>query len=270
MKKLKIFNPSKFDEKLEDQLLYAGTTETPGHGTLEFKDPQWGLAFDVDRCIGCEACVIACNSENNIPVVGDKECARGRMMDWLHIERTYIGNKEAPTAEFVGMLCQQCGNAPCESVCPVYASQHTFDGLNAQIYPRCIGTRYCGQDCPYHVRVFNFFQPYFPHPLPEQLNPDVTVRSSGVMEKCTFCIQRVREAQRDARMEGKPLQDGELRTACVQSCPTSALVFGDLHDPNSAVSKYLAESDRTHKILEDKNTKPHVIYLKPARVDEPF
>jgi len=241
------------------------------------QEPQWGMVIDVDRCIGCQACVVACRSENNIPTVGEEQVARGRIMDWIHIERTFSQGSNIPdefeypqgTAEFVPMLCQQCGNAPCESVCPVFASTHTFDGLNAQVYNRCVGTRFCAINCPYHVRVFNFYPPTFPHPLEQQLSPDVTVRASGVMEKCTFCVQRIRKAETDSGLSGEPIEDGQLRPACVQSCPTTAIIFGDLNDPESAVSK-AAQSMRAKKIYEDLDTKPHVIYLKPERVANAF
>lgn len=241
------------------------------------REPQWGMIVDVDRCIGCEACVLACRSENNIETVGDEQASMGRIMDWIHIERTYMEGPDVAsdleysegTATFIPMMCQHCGNAPCESVCPVFASSHTFDGLNAQIYNRCVGTRFCANNCPYHVRVFNLYPSYFAHPLEQQLNPDVTVRQSGVMEKCTFCVQRIRSAQQDAGLEGKEIKDGELRTACVQSCPTTALIFGNLNDPTSAVSKYAASS-RAKRVLEDNNTLPHVIYLKPERVADAF
>lgn len=236
---------------------------------LTQNDQQWGIVVDVDRCIGCNACNIACHAENNIQIVGEEQAAMGRIMDWIHVDPFFEGEYPDITGEFRPMLCQQCGNAPCESVCPVFASNHTHDGLNAQIYNRCVGTRFCANNCPYHVRVFNFFEPYFPEPLREQLNPDVTVRSSGVMEKCTFCVQRIRKADMDSRVDGEPLQDGELRPACVQSCPTSALIFGDLNDPKSAVSM-ISESKRAVRILEEKNTKPHVIYLKSEKPSDVF
>lgn len=230
---------------------------------------QWGMVVDVDRCIGCQACMIACRAENNIPTVGEEQVAMSRIMDWIHIERFYTGEYPNITAEFVPMLCQQCGNAPCESVCPVYASVHTTDGLNAQVYNRCVGTRFCANNCPYHVRKFNFFPPTWEAPLEQQLNPDVTARKSGVMEKCTFCVQRIRKAELDTRLEGENLEDGELRPACVQSCPPQALIFGDLNDPKSAVSRY-SKSRRAIRILEEQSTDPHVIYLRPQRTDNAF
>ncbi|MBI2267466.1 MAG: 4Fe-4S dicluster domain-containing protein [Armatimonadetes bacterium] len=231
------------------------------------KGPRWGMVADVDRCTGCKACVLACRSENNVPVVGEQEVNRGRILDWIHVDRFWKGEYPDVTAEFIPMLCQHCEKAPCESVCPVYASHHSHDGLNAQIYNRCVGTRFCANNCPYHVRVFNFFSPRWPQPLEQQLNPDVTARDTGVMEKCTFCVQRIRRAELDARLRGKPLRDGELRPACVQSCPTSALVFGDFHDPHSAVSK-TARSPRAVRVLEDLGTEPRIVYLKADRRKE--
>jgi len=230
---------------------------------------QWGMVVDVDRCIGCEACMIACQSENNIPSIGEDQAAMGRIMDWIHLERFYTGEYPEVTAEFIPMLCQQCGNAPCESVCPVFASVHTTDGLNAQVYNRCVGTRFCANNCPYHVRKFNYYPPTWPSPLEQQLNPDVTARKSGVMEKCTFCVQRIRKGEMEARLDGEPIHDGQIRTACVQSCPTQALIFGDLNDPDSAVSKH-ARSHRAMRVLEEKNTDAHVIYLRAERIENAF
>lgn len=229
--------------------------------------PQWGLIVDVDRCTGCQACVVSCRAENNIATVGQEQCAKGRMMDWIHVDRYFEGEYPEVTVDFVPLMCQQCGNAPCESVCPVYASVHTDDGLNGQIYNRCLGTRFCANNCPYHARKFNLLDAYRPSPLDQQLNNDVSVRSSGVMEKCTFCVQRIRRANLDTKVIGEPLRDGELRPACVQGCPTSALVFGNFNDPESAVSK-LAHSHRSYKLLEEHNTLPHVIYLRPEQVRE--
>jgi molybdopterin-containing oxidoreductase family iron-sulfur binding subunit len=234
--------------------------------------PRWGMVIDLSRCTGCSACVTACYAENNLPVVGKELVQRGREMSWLRVERYFEGGGPDPL-EFrvVPMLCQQCGNAPCEPVCPVFAAYHTPDGLNAQVYNRCVGTRYCSNNCPYKVRYFNWFDyqnpadPAFawPEPLAWQLNPDVTVRSKGVMEKCTFCIQRIRGAQHQARMRGTPLEDGEVLTACQQSCPADAIVFGDLNDPSSRVAQ-LASDPRGYHVLEGLNTRPAITYL--ARV----
>ena len=219
------------------------------------------MVVDLDRCTGCQACVVACHAENNVPVVGEQEAARGRSMHWIRIERYWEGEYPNVKARFMPVLCQQCAEAPCEPVCPVFATYHTPDGLNAQVYNRCIGVRYCANNCPYKVRAFNWFEPEFPEPLTEQLNPDVTVRFRGIIEKCTFCIQRIRRVELDASAEGREVEDGEIQPACVQSCPSSALVFGDLNDPESRVSR-LALSRRAFRMLEFLGTEPGVIYLK--------
>ena len=222
---------------------------------------RWGIVIDLDRCTGCQACVVACHAENNVPVVGEQEAVRGRTMHWIRIERYWEGDYPNVKARFMPVLCQQCSQAPCEPVCPVFATYHNGEGLNAQIYNRCIGTRFCGSACPYKVRMFNWFRPEFPEPLGEQLNPDVSERSRGVIEKCTFCIQRLRRAELDASAAGLPLEDGDVQPACVQSCPSSALIFGDMNDPQSQVSR-LALSRRAFRLLEVLGTDPAVIYLK--------
>lgn len=221
---------------------------------------KWGMAVDLDRCTGCEACVTACRSENNIPTVGDDQAARGRAIHWIRVERYWEGDFPDARLKFRPVMCQQCDAAPCEAVCPTYASHHTETGLNAQVYNRCIGTRYCANACPYNARFFNFFNPMWEKPFHLQLNPDVSVREVGVMEKCTFCIQRINGTQIQAKAEGRELKDGDIKPACVQACPSSALVFGDLHDPESAVSR-LARSPRGSKLLEDEGTYPNVTYL---------
>ena len=221
----------------------------------------WGMVIDLDRCTGCEACVVACHAENNIRISGEEEAAQGRAINWIRIERYWEGEYPNVSAKFMPVLCQHCGNAPCEPVCPVYASYHTPDGLNAQVYNRCIGVRYCGNNCPYIARQFNWFDPHWDAPLQEQLNPDVTVRQNGIMEKCTFCVQRIRKVKEQAESEGRRIRDGEVVPACVQSCPTSALVFGDRNDPDSRVSD-MARSDRGFRLLESLGTDPAVTYLK--------
>ena len=225
------------------------------------QNPRWGMVVDLDRCTGCQACVVACHAENNVPVVGEEESARGRSMHWIRIERYWEGEYPNVKARFMPVLCQQCTEAPCEPVCPVFATYHSPEGLNAQIYNRCIGTRFCGSACPYKVRMFNWFRPEFPEPLTEQLNPDVSVRSRGVIEKCTFCIQRIRRAELEARSLRQVIGDGEIQPACVQTCPSSALIFGDLDDPDSQVSR-LARSHRSFRLLDERGTDPAVIYLK--------
>ncbi len=222
---------------------------------------RWAMVIDLDRCTGCQACVVACNAENNIPVVTETEAAYGRWLNWIHIERYWEGEFPNVTAKFMPVLCQHCTEAPCEPVCPVYATYHTEEGLNAQIYNRCIGTRFCGSACPYKVRTYNWFDPAFPEPLAEQLNPDVTVRSRGIMEKCTFCVQRIRRVEEQAKAEGQPVADGDVQPACAQTCPPGAIVFGDLTDPESRVSQ-LARSSRSFRLLEELGTDPAVIYLK--------
>lgn len=226
---------------------------------------EWGMAIDLASCTGCSACVVACYSENNIAVVGKDVCSQGREMSWLRIERYYDGDEEKPQVNFVPMLCQHCHNAPCEPVCPVYATYHTEQGLNAMIYNRCVGTRYCGNNCSYKVRRFNWFEFDFPEPLNWQLNPDVTKRAAGVMEKCSFCVQRINGASSNAKDEGRAVRDGEIQPACVQSCPTEALAFGNLNDPNSRVSR-LAKSNRAYKILDHHlNTQPAISYLEDVK-----
>lgn len=222
---------------------------------------RWGMAVDLDRCTGCEACVVACRAENNIPTVGEEQAQKGRAIHWIRVERYYEGEFPDVRVRFQPVLCQQCANAPCEPVCPTYASYHTDEGLNGQIYNRCIGTRYCGNACPYTVRFFNFFNPAWDKPLHLQLNPDVSVRQVGVMEKCTFCVQRIKSAEIRAHEEKRELRDGEPAPACVQSCPPKALVFGDLNDPESEVSR-MARSRRGVKLLGELGTQPVVTYLE--------
>jgi molybdopterin-containing oxidoreductase family iron-sulfur binding subunit len=247
----------------------------PAHHGLEVPEPwqirpphvyphhQWGMTIDLNACTGCSACVAACYAENNLPVVGAEEVARGRIMSWIRIERYVPDRADAPPLYLMPMLCQQCDHAPCESVCPVYASSHTAEGLNAQVYNRCIGTRYCENNCPYKVRRFNWFDHEWPAPLHLQLNPDVTVRSAGVMEKCTFCIQRIRAAEMDARAERRPLRDGEILPACVQACPAQAMTFGDMKLPDSAMMRRrAAHAVRGYRALEELNTAPAIDYLR--------
>lgn len=223
--------------------------------------PRWAIIVDLDRCTGCQACVVACQAENNVPTVGESETRKGRWLHWIHIERYWEGEYPNVKARFMPVMCQQCVEAPCEPVCPVFATYHTEEGLNAQIYNRCIGTRFCGSACPYKVRTYNWLRPEFPEPLAEQLNPDVTLRSRGLIEKCSFCIQRIRRVEIEAHAQGRKPADGEIQPACVQTCPPGALVFGDLNDANSRVSQ-LARSHRSFKLLGELGTDPGVIYLK--------
>jgi len=221
------------------------------------------MVIDLDRCTGCEACVAACHAENNLPLSSPTEAAKGRATHWIRIDRYYEGQFPEVRVRYMPVLCQHCDDAPCEPVCPVYATYQNPEGLNVQVYNRCVGTRYCGNNCPYSVRFFNWFDPQFPEPLRLQHNPDVSIRGVGVMEKCTFCIQRIQRGKRDAKDENQPVADGAIQPACVQSCPAEAMVFGDLNDPESKVAR-LAESGRASRLLEDLGTKPKVIYLQRA------
>ena len=242
-------------------------------GDYKGDHPRWGLAIDLSKCTGCSACVTACYAENNIATVGEDLMQRGREMSWLRLERYWLTDEQGEPQGAVNspMLCQQCGNAPCEPVCPVYAAYHTPDGLNGQVYNRCVGTRYCSNNCPYKVRYFNWFNyaekdaptDAWPDPLHMLLNPDVTVREKGVMEKCTFCVQRIRGAQNRARLEDRNVKDGDIVTACQQTCPSDAIVFGDLNDHHSRVFE-LAGNPRGYHVLAGLNTKPAITYL--ARV----
>ncbi|MGC9965132.1 MAG: molybdopterin dinucleotide binding domain-containing protein [Syntrophobacteraceae bacterium] len=224
------------------------------------KDYRWAMVVDLDRCIGCGACVAGCYSENNVAVVKREQILKGREMSWIRVQRYFDDNGKA--AKWLVMLCQHCDNAPCEYVCPIFAPQHSVEGLNNQIYNRCFGTRFCSQNDPYKVRRFNWFTFTRPEPLKWQLNPDVTVRQKGVMEKCSFCVHRIIEAKLDAKAKGREkVRDGDFTTACAQTCPTGALIFGSLLDPDSRVSK-LINDVRAYQVLAHLNTKPAVIYLK--------
>ena len=207
---------------------------------MHIPERKWTMVVDLDKCSGCAACVIACHAENNVPIVTESEVVNGCAMHWMHIERYWEGEYPNIQVRFIPLMCQQCDRAPCEPVCPVYASVHSDrEHLNLQVYNRCVGTRYCQNNDPYKVRFFNFFDPVFDEPLTQQLNSDVTVRSAGVMEKCTFCVQRIRRGEEKALVENRVLRDGEVTPACVQTCPTGALSFGDLYDPESKVSQLL-------------------------------
>ncbi len=256
-------------------------------------DPyKWAMAIDLDACIGCNACAVACYAENNLPVVGREKFLHGQSMHWMRIERYWEEDgRDFPDQgfQFLPMMCQQCEAAPCETVCPVGATNHTQDGLNSQIYNRCIGSRYCSANCPFKVRYFNWYdypttEDVWPAEMNYQLNPDVTVRGKGVMEKCTFCVQRLRAAEVTAKGEGRIVREGEVQTACQQSCPTGAISFGNLVDPESRVHKqWLAQEVdldkdkqdkelkeggadlRGYRILEELRSYPSVMYLERVR-----
>ncbi|HTX92739.1 MAG TPA: 4Fe-4S dicluster domain-containing protein [Anaerolineales bacterium] len=223
---------------------------------------KWGMVIDQDLCMGCQACVTACAMENNIPFVGEEDAGYGRGMHWIRTERFWTGTYPNISTGYQPMFCQQCGHAPCEPVCPVFASVHSeSEQLNVQVYNRCVGTRYCANNCPYQVRAFNWRDFTRPEPLNNQFNPDVTVRRRGVMEKCTFCIQRIRRVEDQAHSENRAVMDGEVQPACAQACPASAITFGRIDDPNTQVSQ-LARNGRNYKMLEELGTLPRVTYLK--------
>ncbi len=242
---------------LSEERRHKRWTLYPEH---DHKEYRWALAVDLERCNGCAACVAACHVENNVPAAGPADHLKGREMSWLRIEPFY-GKGEV---EFLPMLCQQCHYAPCESVCPVFAAYHNPEGLNVQVYNRCVGTRYCSNNCPYKVRRFNWWEHRWTKPADLMLNPDVQARGVGVMEKCTFCVQRIRAAKDKARDEGRKVRDGEFTTACAQSCPTGALTFGNLLDEGSAVSR-LARSGRAYRVFESLGTEPSVYYLRGGK-----
>ncbi len=253
---------------------------------------KWAMSIDLDACTGCNACTVACYAENNLPVVGKDKFNAGQQMHWMRIERYWDEDKrDFPDqgAQFLPMMCQHCEAAPCETVCPAGATNHTADGLNSQVYNRCIGSRYCSANCPFKVRYFNWYDypttdNVWPAEMTEQLNPDVTVRGKGVMEKCTFCVQRLERAKNNARTEGRLVKDGEVQTACQQACPTNAISFGNLVEPESKVAKQWAHQQvelaregqakdeqeggsklRGYRIFEELRAYPSVMYLERVR-----
>lgn len=253
--------------------------ETAIYRKIEYKGHHWGMAIDLNACTGCSNCVISCQAENNIPVVGKEEVGLSREMHWIRVDRYFSDDNDNPSMSFQPVMCQHCDNAPCENVCPVAATTHSSEGLNQMTYNRCVGTKYCGNNCPYKVRRFNWFNysdagtikgniQDVAHMMTDLkrlvLNPDVTVRAQGVIEKCSMCVQRIQDGKLQAKLEGRKLKDDDIKTACSQSCPSQAIVFGDMNDPESKISKLL-KSKRNYQLLEELYTNPSVNYLTKIR-----
>ncbi len=223
---------------------------------------RWGLVIDLDRCTGCQACVVACKHENNVPFSTPERAAEGRMMSWIQLVPVETAGQHERTP--MPMMCQHCDRPPCIDVCPTSATYLNPEGIVAQIYPRCIGCRYCTNACPYGVKVFNWSKPSWPRPLERSINPDVSVRPKGVVEKCTFCHHRLQASKEQAAAEGRPLRDADYQTACAEVCPTQAITFGDLDDAGGEAHR-AAASDRAFRLFEELGTRPKVYFLKEVR-----
>ncbi len=222
---------------------------------------RWGMVIDLDKCTGCQACVVACKVENNVPFEEPGQAHAGRVMAWMDMITVIEGEYPDVRVRYMPRPCMQCDEPPCIKVCPVSATYKNPEGFVAQIYPRCIGCRYCTNACPYTVKSFNWYPPQWPKPMGNYLNPDVAIRPKGVVEKCTFCVQRLQRAREQAESEGRPLREDDYVPACVESCPSAAMYFGDLDDPNSQVAA-LAQNARAFRLLEELGTKPKVYYLR--------
>lgn len=225
---------------------------------------RWGMVIDLDRCTGCQACVVACKQENNVPYSEPHQADRGRRISWINIECRVEGKYPDIKVRFMPILCQHCDHPPCIEVCPTGATYKNNQGIVAQIYPRCIGCRYCANACPYSVKYFNWFAPKWPQEMERMLNPDVSVRPVGVIEKCTLCHHRLMKGSEQAKAEEREMTDRDYTPACVQSCPTHAMIFGNLDDPRSDVSR-LSKSQRAYRFMEELGTEPKVIYLKEEK-----
>jgi Fe-S-cluster-containing dehydrogenase component/anaerobic selenocysteine-containing dehydrogenase len=277
-----ILESSYADYQKATDKLFKYTVKHPDNAglmeTWDYENLRWHMVVDLSKCSGCGACVTSCNLENNIPMVGPEEVAVGREMHWLRIDRYYAGSEENPTVSHQPMMCQQCENAPCENVCPVAATTHNSEGLNVMTYNRCVGTRYCANNCPYKVRRFNWFENWYymegldrklRDPMQLGLNPDVTVRTRGVMEKCTFCVQRINAARQDMKVRGdKRMKDGTVVTACQEVCPSGAITFGDVNDESSAVYQLAKKDKRSYRVLDFLGVAPSITYL--ARIRDPM